>query len=358
MDDREDLNPAALLIPYLMVMAAALLPLLVLRHRVRSAWRRRTPVAPQTWNLLHFLACYLLFIVLLGTASAVLQAGGFFELLYGPTLGTRDVTSPDAWGAVGGGMIADRALVNSKTVDQLRMLWGAIVAVPLVLFAVHGPAVAFGRRVSAYTPRDLVDDVLVGLAVAVVALPLVLVVHVVALYGHRALGGVAVDHPLTRLGAGSQWWETTVFWLSVCVLIPWVEELLFRGLLLRWAMSSLGASLLVFALAFVFAAAPGFEWNPRVGPLTLVVAALLFVLGFHRFGKTSRRRTVAGVLATSALFAAAHTPVWPSPIPLFVLGAILGLCVVKSGRITSAVVVHGFFNSVSFVYLIRNGPLG
>jgi hypothetical protein len=64
-------------------------------------------------------------------------------------------------------------------------------------------------------------------------------------------------------------------------------------------------------------------------------------------------RTARAVFAVSALFAAAHSAVWPTPVPLFVLGLGLGYLAARSGGVTASTVAHGLFNAVSFVYLLR-----
>jgi membrane protease YdiL (CAAX protease family) len=65
---------------------------------------------------------------------------------------------------------------------------------------------------------------------------------------------------------------------------------------------------------------------------------------------------VRAIWASSALFAAVHANVWPSPVPLVVLAVGLGYLYVRTRTLVGPVVVHGLFNAVSAVYLLLGGP--
>jgi membrane protease YdiL (CAAX protease family) len=58
------------------------------------------------------------------------------------------------------------------------------------------------------------------------------------------------------------------------------------------------------------------------------------------------------VYATAAFFALLH-PVWPNPIPLFALGLGLGYLAVRTNGLLVPVLVHGLFNAVSVVFVLR-----
>ena len=65
---------------------------------------------------------------------------------------------------------------------------------------------------------------------------------------------------------------------------------------------------------------------------------------------------VRAIWASSALFAAVHSQVWPSPVPLFVLAIGLGYLYLRTRSLVGPVVVHGMFNAVSAVSLLLGGP--
>jgi membrane protease YdiL (CAAX protease family) len=98
---------------------------------------------------------------------------------------------------------------------------------------------------------------------------------------------------------------------------------------------------------------------PETGPLAFLAFLGVGLYLMQRFAfdlwPCFPTRTAAAVWSSSALFAVAHSGVWPSPIPLFAFALGLGYLTARTRDITTAVVVHGMFNAVSFVYLLRGG---
>src|SRR5262249_55767753 len=164
------------------------------------------------------------------------------------------------------------------------------------------------------------------------------------------------EHPLAQLGDLSPL-DQVLFLVQACLAAPLVEEILFRGLLLPWAIGArerhAGAPespllvppvlrpWLVVGVAGLYAAT-----GKRIDP---VVFAAILAGGFGLIWVTVRhgKRHVRGVYASAALFAAVHSGVWPSPLPLFVLGLGLAWLAVRTRGILAPVVVHGLFNAVS-----------
>jgi hypothetical protein len=62
-----------------------------------------------------------------------------------------------------------------------------------------------------------------------------------------------------------------------------------------------------------------------------------------------------GWLANASLFAAVHSSVWPSPIPLFFLGLGLAWLALRTQSIIPSIVVHVLFNGIAVVYTIMGG---
>jgi membrane protease YdiL (CAAX protease family) len=81
--------------------------------------------------------------------------------------------------------------------------------------------------------------------------------------------------------------------------------------------------------------------------------------GIQRYGKRVWRklpkRTTLAVWSSAALFAAAHSVVWPSPVALFVLGLGLGYLTARTRSWAASAVCHILFNTTSFVYLVSRG---
>jgi hypothetical protein len=72
--------------------------------------------------------------------------------------------------------------------------------------------------------------------------------------------------------------------------------------------------------------------------------------------RSQSRRAVFGlphgmfpVLASAALFAAAHFGYGPEPIPIFLLALVFGYVYQRTHRILPTIVAHGLFNLISMV---------
>jgi len=195
--------------------------------------------------------------------------------------------------------------------------------------------------------------VLAGCAAFFAVTPVVMAVHYAALWVVERAGGVAVEHPLVVAGPGDWVWHRLVFFALVCVLTPLWEEVLFRGVLLKWACGTWRAGAAVLAVGALFAAGTGGA-NADVAVGFVGCGMLLFA---GNYGLKSVRprwpaRTAGGVIATAVAFAAVHSFVWPSPVPLFTLGLALGYLGARTNGVVAPAVLHGLFNAVSAVYLL------
>jgi membrane protease YdiL (CAAX protease family) len=93
------------------------------------------------------------------------------------------------------------------------------------------------------------------------------------------------------------------------------------------------------AIVFVLVLAAGAYFIQRVGP---------------RWPKFPARTALA-VWSSSALFAAAHSSVWPTPIPLFLLALGLGYLAARTRSWAAGAVTHILFNAVSTVWVFLRG---
>jgi membrane protease YdiL (CAAX protease family) len=176
------------------------------------------------------------------------------------------------------------------------------------------------------------------------------------------LGLTPEQHPLTQMAHGEAW-EQVSFLLQACLVAPIVEETLFRGVLLSWMIGarerdtgglqarplfpSAARPFLVMTIAVLDCALRG-KFGPILfaAVLSLGLAALWLVV---RKGKRHSR----AIYVSAAAFALVHSGIWPSPIPLFFLGLGLGWLAVRTRGVFVPVVVHGLFNAVSAVYVLR-----
>jgi len=347
------------------IVAAAALPvagvlwLLAGRRPVFPRWR----VVPFRGTLLDWLLLYGVYLVVMSLGIAGVASTGWLEALTGrapPPLVRNPAVYETSLGGVGGAASAAAFRRDAANAGQLRQMAASLIALPALLAA----AGVLRRVVHDARPgfdwRSLPGDVARGAVAGVVLTPAVHAVYWLAKTANAALGGVEQEHPLAEGGVGDSPGGVALFLLAVCVVVPWIEELLFRGVLMRWLGRRASNAGLVFAVALLFAATRGVTLDPQAGPVGFVAVVALGTAAHGRRGAGrphARVRTVRAVLATSALFAAAHSAVWPSPVPLFVLACGLGTLTVRTGRITAAVVAHGLFNAVSAAMLLR-APAG
>jgi membrane protease YdiL (CAAX protease family) len=253
-------------------------------------------------------------------------------------------------------------LMQGGTGFTPRGLWGRALALPftvgtiLLALKVRSGARLYQVGLSSHRWRQ---DLTFGYLVWLVLTPVVLSIHVLALH---FLG--KGEHPFERLaqqGLSPVEWCLVVF-LAV-VQAPLTEELSFRGILQPW----LGRHNWGSHLAFAVAAAICFPWSMLEGrwPATtdlylLALAPILFVLAMlpgylllPGFVKLPRRE-VQALYATALLFAAFHAGVWPTPVPLFVLGLGLGWLAWRTRSLTGPFLVHALFNAVASAILLSS----
>ncbi len=304
---------------------------------------------PVPWSGFEVIVAFLMVSLVLPVAALeLLTSGGFYRQVYGP-----DFPVPKA-----PGVDAERA----KEASTLRVLWAGLVALPLVLglLWVAGrtlyPTWRPARRGGAAGKVRLA--VLAWLALA----PVVLIFNAVVNAVSQQFDVTPDTHALTKLG-GRPLMDQVLFALEACVAAPLREELVFRGIVLSWCVGRLkipGAGVSAFTAArpwFVMSAVMAFALLLGEGRTAPIVFAGLLAAGLGvlwRCKRTGARRARA-VYASAALFAVVHSGVWPNPVPLFVLGLGLGWLAVRTNGVLVPVVVHGLFNAVSVVYVLRGG---
>jgi membrane protease YdiL (CAAX protease family) len=317
-------------------------------------WR---PPAPR-WTGLEVLILFLLFNLLTPLVMAVLTQTGFYSQVLPPTALNKGRSA--ALVAVAGGTAAE---VDPDTIPtRVREgMWASFLAVPLLLLAGQGLRSAVGPgdpRV--FAPPRMAANVALGVAAWAVLTPVVFSVYFMTQQVVLSPGEKPDTHPLVLLGAARRTIDLVVFLLSTCVFVPLGEEFLFRGVFIPWAARARFGPATLFAVAVLFAV---WESSTAAG-LRLAPIGFVAVLGIGLAlialrGRTGRRpvRIPAAVYSSSAFFAAVHTNIWPTPVPLFVLGVGLGYLVVRTRSLLPAVIVHGLFNAVSAV-LVLSGDAG
>jgi membrane protease YdiL (CAAX protease family) len=330
------------------IVAAVALPFGALAALVARRWGQplappwRVPLRPpiradmptEGFDLLYCGAYVVVLVMLFPTLAEIggraVEAAGVLKQLYGP---------------------------DNPHAKELRQLWGIICAAPV--FFVGWLAYRDWAARSVWPPIGrLAGNVALGVGVWFVLTPIVLAGNVLTAQIAVWLGSPPQRHPMDELGVGNTLIQQVAFGVSVCLCTPVIEETLFRGLLVGWASGRRYRPWLVMLLAAGFVLLIMLLTKQSVvGPVVfaVVLAGGLFVV--QRVGRARRWpvHLIGSVYATAALFAAGHSAVWPTPIPLFALGLGLGYLAARTGGIAACVVLHGLFNAVSFVYLLRGG---
>jgi membrane protease YdiL (CAAX protease family) len=312
-------------------------------------------------------------------AHEALRVSGFYRWYYGPWLaalvsehGSRPPLG-DAAAILGGTAAAAAEQLYHDTVVRMT-LWVNLLAFP---FQVLTYPVVFARLSNArpeqlgLTSRRLGRNLLAGALVLLALVPAVFAVHqmVEAAYRHWSPESIQ-GHPLALLAEQSL---TAVEWclwvLNLVVFAPVVEELTFRGAIQPWLASrpwgghvgmagALALSLLSPIPLFVLSLGLGVLAYRTQGWAALAEAAApaLFVLAvapaYLLVWYRSRSPVWPGIFAASLLFASAHSAVWPTPIPLFVLSLGLGVLAYRTQSLVGPFLMHGLFNGVSCLLLV------
>lgn len=351
------------------------LPALLLYRRTRN----ESPLLPQAvsrpvpWNgwlvLIAFVAV-LFFPILVQT---VLEETDFFPMLYGPAFPRKIMHDTENQ-------------PFARQAAHLRGLWAQAIGTPiLVILLITG--LRYGTRATpsqiGLTREHAGRNIVLGYVGWLVMTPLVLGIFMLMLW---LMVSNPDKHPLMDLGplAGKREW--LVFALQAAIFAPVVEELLFRGILLSWLQQApddksepeqflptrfrphvvyAGAVFLSLqspALIDAFNSGRGQQILTHLAPFFFLLAILPLYLVLpmcphvcHRLGLVSPQMVRAWI-GSSVLFAAIHSNVWPSPIPLFALGLGMGWLAIRTGSIIPSIVVHALFNAVAVVYLLLGGP--
>ncbi|MCL4313425.1 MAG: CPBP family intramembrane metalloprotease [Actinobacteria bacterium] len=199
---------------------------------------------------------------------------------------------------------------ESVVVSSLVGLWVGLLGGVLLASKVRGThslVSDYGFRIRAWP--DLPLGIAVGLAAQLVVIPVIYlpIEHAVPHFAKN------FSRPAVRLTGGSHGAGAALIAICVVLLAPIVEELFFRGLVMR---------------ALVRLSAP---------------------LG----------RVVSGVVAVSVsalAFGLAHAEMLQL-LGLVVVGIFLGLLAYKTGRLGPSIVTHATFNLMAVIVLVQSGTL-
>ncbi len=266
--------------------------------------------------------------------DSLLSTSGFYARVYGPDE-VKKALEP-----------AGSSQVNP---DRLRLqMWAQVLALPLQVSAL----LLLLYSLSDTQPYQLGltwhrgwQNVALGIAAALVLTPVVIGIQYLAVWLFQHWTGQAVqEHPLYSLRTVLSGVEWLPLLLQVLVAAPVLEEILFRGLLQPWFCQRSWGGHVAITLSLLLAGASHGE-SARA-PFLFVLALLPVYVVVVR-----RARTPAGpaLFGTALLFGIVHSGVWPTPIPLFVLGLGLGWLAWRTQSLVGPIVLHSLFNAVGSI---------
>jgi membrane protease YdiL (CAAX protease family) len=192
-------------------------------------------------------------------------------------------------------------------------------------------------------------NLLLGVLAWVAVTPFAYVVLALATWVSKLLSANPDEHLLTKLSHAELSpleWFLLVF--SAVVAAPVVEELLFRGLVQPWLARRPWGGVVGLAAALLMPLTlQGFR-------ITTVVFVLLLVPPFLLVWRQGRSPVAGAVFGTSLFWAMMHANVWPTPVPLFVLGLVLGFLAYRTQSLVAPLVLHALFNGVGCLILLNS----
>lgn len=179
-----------------------------------------------------------------------------------------------------------------STAEQIALL--LVITLPFVLVVFRG---AQPYQMGLHSSHCL-RNILLGFASFLLAAPLIASTNLIALQffkntPHRLVQEIQKSPTVLNFILGS---------IGAVIIAPFLEELMFRGILLPWLRRVLG------------------PWP--------------------------------AILISSFLFAVAHFDAWPAPIALFVLALFLGYLASRTTSLVAPVVLHATFNAANMALLI------
>ncbi len=315
------------------------------RRLLWGPWRRRA-VPWSGWEvLLAFLLAQLLWPALV---AMFLGGIGFFGWVYGPDFQAAFV---------------ERRLTG---VDVLRVnFWATDLALPLsvasILALFHALSGTRPYQLG-LSPAHFGRNLLLGVVTTVGIVPVVYLILYLVTQLLQLGGESPEEHPIQRLVLSHPPpVDLVTISLAALAVAPFLEELLFRGILQPWFRERSWGSFVGIAGALFLALErrwSGLEaaWTeghwPGVGAQLLPATFVVLMVPGYLLIRAKAQPAAGAVYATALLFAAAHSAVWPTPVPLFFFALALGALRYRTQSLVPSVVVHALFNTVAWVYLL------
>ncbi len=277
-----------------------------------------------------------------------------------------------------------------KSHQMIAQAWATIIACPFILFMFYLSIQTFRNP---YLPNNplfkmtgFLDKIIVGLSSVFIAIPLCYICFFLANYLFSLLfHQIPEEHPLTLIISNNHFLDKLLMFLNATIAAPALEETLLRGLLLFWMTQKPSRKIsyryrelirpdqrhryvlfIGFLLVFMQQSSYIQDWLVHQKSesfyraiLPILFMALCFPIYWFipkskKVGRWLRIRSPQighAIIASALCFASLHST-WPSPIPLFLLGLILGYITVRTQHLLSAYLLHFLFNTFAVILLL------
>lgn len=256
-----------------------------------------------------------------------------------------------------------------------QMLYSAVFDFPLLLgflFFIFKRRLDIGPGEIGFNLSRWPQNLTWGYLGFVIITPLVLGTYFLALYLFQTMGIGSDKHSVESLLEENllpvEW---VLIFFRVAVVAAVTEELVFRALLLRWLKkASLFGHVVLLIATIGFALLYLLSVKKEAGQIVaIVVFACLLAGGYFfllcwwllgsdesgfvgNFVGEANAPTVVAVYGSSMLWAMFHVSIWPSPIPLFIMGLGLGWLAWRTQSLIAPIFWHSLFNCVAFAVLV------
>jgi membrane protease YdiL (CAAX protease family) len=241
-------------------------------------------------------------------------------------------------------------------------MWLTALSLPLNFATVVGvPALLSGAQPYqlGLTTNRIGRNILLGAFGAFLVAPLHIFVFYFDSWYTDVFHVLPTQHQLTVVAEHALPVDRVLIVITAVVVAPLLEELLFRGFLQPWFIRRRagGALALIFAFGLalflpyeqIAAAWTSGDWRNLALALQPAAFVLLLAPVLLWTRRMTRPEAAGGIFGTAVLFAAAHSTIWPSPIPLLPLGLVLGWLAYRTKSIVGPIVLHALFNSIACV---------
>lgn len=227
---------------------------------------------------------------------------------------------------LGGGELTPPLILLS-----LAVVWVTILGVCLLVSKLRG----YGSLAKDFGLRFKWVDLGIGLGCGIAARLLVLAVTSLLVFVWPPPDGQMPTTNISVFLTGGTVWLIINAFIGGVLIAPVLEELFFRGFLLRALQNA---------------------WWLRGGKHALVPAAAKARVKPAVPGRTLKTATTAAVLISAVIFSLVHVGSVPDLystvvllVSIFVMGIVCGTLTVLTGRLGPAIVTHMFFNGIAMV---------